>query len=109
VTKKKRLLLIVLALYLAGYFVARSTGLMVHTTGYASTVDGSKVIAGHSMRPADVGAPMLHPGGALTVYLIGLAYFPVWPLEVFCWSIVQPSGSPYPYPLPPENEPTEAP
>ena len=108
-TKKKRLLLIVLALYLAGYAVARSTGLMVHTTGYASTIDGSRVIAGHSMRPADVGVPMLHPGWAFTVYLIGLAYFPVWPLEVFCWSIVQPSGSPYPYSIPSKAEPPEAP
>ena len=98
--KKKRLLLILLALYLAGYPVVRSMNLVVHAATFATNLGGEVVINGHYMRPGDAGIPMLQPLGWITVLLASLVYLPVMPFETFCWSIVHPSGSPFPYPLP---------
>ena len=108
-TRKKLLIGIALALYLAGYPVARSLRIVVHAAGYGTLDDGSKVVMEHSMRSGDTGIPMLPPGATLIVWSTSLLYLPVCPFEVLYWNIVQPPGSPYPYALSPEMEPPESP
>ena len=91
-TENKRLLLIALVLYLAGYPMARQAHLLVHAVGYSSDETGP-VIAGHSIRAGDAGVPLLHPVATLATWGASLIYAPLTPFERIYWNIAQPTGS----------------
>ena len=105
---KKPLLWAAVALYLAGYPMARSMHLVIHAAGYYTKGD-QFFLAEHRMRAGDIGSPMLHPEAAIAVLLSNTLYLPIKPLESVFWHILHPSGAPYPYPLPGNEAPPESP
>ena len=94
--ERKRLTLVVIALYLAGYLYLRSHHLMVHAMGYGVSDEG-RVVLQHRVKRGDFGVPIFSMGLHLAMEVGYWVYLPVRPLEAAAWYVMDPKFSVLPH------------
>ena len=92
----KRLILVIITVYLSGYVYLRSHHLMVHAMGYGVT-DQGRIVLQHQIRPGDFGVPIFNLGLNLFIRASYWGYLPVRPIETLAWSIIHPRATVLPH------------